>query len=221
MTSSIVFEIIAFISILPVIYILYDVWKNFEDRFDDRLFFFYLVFGFIAGAVLSIFFLMLSYSATQYIDMTIITIALFPILIEMLNLIVFQRKSFVKNYQTPFFSYAFGSGIGSAFSLALIYHISIGGIDTYIFYIIAIIFAFDMVFANAATATYVGYGLFTLKRRYNLINAMIVEFLVFFTLIPYAWSFPFVYDISGIFIAVPFYYYARKKLFMASMEVKK
>jgi len=59
MTSSIIFEIIAFISILPVIYILYDTWKNFEDKFDDRRFFFYLVFGFIAGAILSVVFLCL------------------------------------------------------------------------------------------------------------------------------------------------------------------
>ena len=221
MTSSIIFEIIAFISILPVIYILYDTWKNFEDKFDDRRFFFYLVFGFIAGAILSVVFLSLDYSASQYIDTSIFLIVLFPILIEMLVLIIFQRKYYVKNYQTVFFSYAFGAGIGSAFSLGLIYHISLGGVEGFSFYLIAIVFAFGIVLVNASTSAYVGYGMFTLKRKDNLINAMIVEFLFFFTIIPYVWSFPFIYDIFGIFIALPFYYYARKMLFKALKEAKK
>ncbi|MDP8012414.1 MAG: hypothetical protein ACP5F1_05615 [Thermoplasmata archaeon] len=220
MTSGLEFEIIAGISIMPVIYVLYDVWKNFEDKFDDRRFFFYLVFGFIAGAILSVFFLMLDYSAMQYIDMTIILIIFFPMVIEMLKFIVFQRKSFVKNYETLFFSYAFGSGLGSAFSLGLVYHLSLGGISNDLFYLIALIFSFEMVLSNSSTGIYIGYGIFSLKRRFYLTNAIIVEFLVFFTLLPYIWVFPFIYDISGIIIAIPFFYYARKLLY-SSLEVRK
>ncbi len=220
MTAGLEFEIIAGISIMPVIYVLYDVWKNFEDKFDDRRFFFYLVFGFIAGAILSVFFLMLDYSAMQYIDMTIILIIFFPMVIEMLKFIVFQRKSFVKNYETLFFSYAFGSGLGSAFSLGLVYHLSLGGISNNLFYLIALIFSFEMVLSNSSTGIYIGYGIFSLKRRFYLTNAIIVEFLVFFTLLPYVWVFPFIYDISGIIIAIPFFYYARKLLY-SSLEVRK
>ncbi|MGC8663425.1 MAG: hypothetical protein ACP5SF_02625 [Thermoplasmata archaeon] len=215
MTSGLEFEIIAGISIIPVIYILYDAWKNFENKFDDRRFFFYLVFGFIAGAILSVFFLMLEYSATNYIDMTVILIIFFPLVVEMLKFIIFQRKGFVKNYETVFFAYAFGSGLGSAFSLGLVYHLTIGGISNAIFYLIAIIFSFEIVFANSSTGIYIGYGMYSLKRRYYLTNAIIVEILIFFTLIPYIWSFPFIYDIFGVFIAIPFFYYARKLLYLS------
>ncbi|MBD6955569.1 MAG: hypothetical protein F9Y92_02860 [Thermoplasmatales archaeon] len=204
------FTIATIISIIPVAVILYDAFGKREDV-NDRGIFVYLMLGFFSGIIVSIFFLLLSSSASKYIDLTLFLVLLFPFFTVLLNFIIFNRNRYVKKKGTVHLSFSFGSGTGATFSLSLIYYYGRGFSPSIFDYLVFLLFSFVYVFSFSSAGILIGKGIFEMRRRYNLINAILVMILSFFFLIPYMWSM-IIYSTMEILIMVPIYMVLRKEL---------
>ena len=204
------FSIATIIAIIPAGLLLYDAFGKREDL-DDRGIFLYLITGFILGIPVSFFFLILLSNARDFIDLSIFLVLLFPFLNELLKFIVFNRNRFIKNKNAVYFSFSFSVGIGAMFSLSLIYYYGRSYSPGILDYIIFLIFSSMYVISNASTGILIGEGIFGMKRKYHLINAIIVQILAFLFLIPYMWSM-IIYSTIGILIMMPIYIMARNYL---------
>lgn len=193
----------ALISIIPAGIILYNAFGK-RDDVDDRGIFLYLFSGFISGIFVSIFFLLLISSARNYIDLSLFLVLLFPIFTGLLNFVVFNRKKYIGNKNAIHFSFSFGAGMGTMFSLTLIYYYARSFTPSIPDYFVFLVFSFVYVLSFSSTGIIIGKGIYESRKRYNLINAFLIEMLAFLFILPYMWSM-ILYSIMGILIMVPIY----------------
>jgi hypothetical protein len=204
------FSIATIISIIPVGVLLYDAFGKREDV-NDRGIFVYLITGFFAGIIISIFFLLLVSSARNYLDLSLFLVILFPFFTELFKFIIFNRRKYINKKEAVHYSFSFGNGMGAMFSLSLIYYYARGFSPSIFYYLVFLSFSFLYVFSFSSSGILIGKGIFEIKRRYNLINAIMVEMLAFLFLLPYMWSM-IIYSSMGILIMVPIYMFLRKEL---------
>ncbi|MEM4057868.1 MAG: hypothetical protein QXO58_06090 [Thermoplasmata archaeon] len=203
---DIIFQISAIIGIAPAFVLLYFIWNKFENFFDEKLLFFNLVMGLIIGTFVAAVFLLISYSSSKYIDLSIIFIITFAFFSELIKFLFLNRKRTSRTYIVTFNGMTFGLGIGAIWAVALTYYYSRIFFDIYIaFYFVIMSFAFSLI--HSSTGAMIGYGIYVNRRMKYLFNAILIIILFNFTLLPYIWGFPPYYSVISLIIAVPIFYY--------------
>ena len=117
------FYLSVLIGFVPSFAILYIVWGKFEGVFNEkRLFWNYFV-GWILGILIAIFFLMIKYSVSPYLDMSILFVVFFAIFTVLVKFIYLNFPKKLKDYQLPYNGFALGLGIAALWGLAMSYQI--------------------------------------------------------------------------------------------------
>lgn len=203
---DIIFQISAMIGIAPAFILLYVIWDKFENLFDERVLFFNLITGLIIGTAIAAIFLLISYSSSKYIDLSLIFIITFAFFTELIKFIFLNRKKAQKTYTVTFNGMTFGLGIGAIWTVALTYYYSRTFFNIYIaFYFVLLSFAFSLI--HSSTGSIIGYGIYINRRMRYLFNAILIMILFNFTLLPYIWGFPPYYSVISLIIAVLVFYY--------------
>ncbi len=212
MNSNLLFDISSIFSAIPFFISIYILWKYLKNEEYSRGILKNILTGMIIGLISGLVFVIISSGVYPYMDLSIIFIILFPIYLEILKFIIYQRKKYWGKIETVFYGYGLGSGLGATFSVSLLYyyfyiHINLSYFD----YFGLLIFSSSLIFINVSTTTLISYGICKKNRRI-LEDSIMIMILYFITLLPYIWGFETYYFSWSIIYVIPFYYVSIKKL---------
>ncbi len=209
------FQIALLGGVIPPLLISYWTMGNFEGLFDDKKFFFYLVIGFMIGIVLSLFFIILSYSTSSYLDMSIIFVIFFALLMELTKFVILARKKIKKDFRLVFYGSALGLGIAGTFIAGLSYRYylvhDIFGFEEVLSFILM---AFSLSYTQFMCGFFVAKGIATKEITRYMGYSFVLQALYNICLLPYIWNFhPYITAI----ITAPFIFL----LFIIPDKIKK
>ncbi len=212
MNSNLFFDISSIFSAIPFFYGIYLLWKFVDKETNERQIIKNIFTGMIIGLISGLFFVFLSYGVYSFLDLSLMLVIIFPIYLEMVKFILYQRKKYWGKRETVLYGYGLGIGIGATFSLSMLYyyfvmHQNVSIID----YLGLLLFTFSMVFINITTTLYISYGICKKKRK-MLENSMVIMILYFVTLLPFIWGFDIFYVSWNIVYVYPFYHISVKKM---------
>ena len=155
-----------FLGIIPALFLLFLGLKGFDGYYKDKIVFLSFIIGIILGVI----------SAAMEIlslSLGILIIVLFPILEQILKLIILNVSRFQKQKSTVIYGLSLGLGFGSVFTPI---SIILANFETDSIIIIAsvIIGSFGIILLQAGTGIILGYGVFTGKiLKYFLLTIII------------------------------------------------
>lgn len=144
------FTIISLISLAPAAFILYVVLGQFEGYFKDNKAFFMIILGMIIGLFTGI----LS-STVMILNILLILGVIF--LIELSKMLVMLQKPFRLNFDTPFYGFAIGSGIGATFVFVNVFYAGLIELDPRTILFILLL-SINHTMINASTGAIIGFG---------------------------------------------------------------
>ncbi|MFW5903861.1 MAG: hypothetical protein ACOCTK_00160 [Candidatus Saliniplasma sp.] len=144
------FTIISLVSLAPAAFILYFILGHFEGYFKDNKAFFMIILGMGVGLVMGI----LS-SLIMILNLLLILGVIF--LIELTKMLIMLQKPFRLNFDTPFYGFGLGSGIGATFVFVNVYYTGLIELAprTIIF---ILLLSINYTSINASTGAIIGYG---------------------------------------------------------------
>ncbi len=155
-----------FLGIIPALFLLFLGLKGFDGYYKDKIVFLSFIIGIILGVI----------SAAMEIlslSLGILIIVLFPILEQILKLIILNISRLQKQKSTVIYGLSLGLGFGSVFTPI---SIILANFETDSIIIIAsvIIGSFGIILLQAGTGIILGYGVFTGKiLKYFLLTIII------------------------------------------------
>ncbi|MFE3846288.1 protease PrsW [Thermoplasmatota archaeon] len=155
-----------FLGIIPALFLLFLGLKGFDGYYKDKIVFLSFIIGIILGVI----------SAAMEIlslSLGILIIVLFPILEQILKLIILNVSRLQKQKSTVIYGLSLGLGFGSVFTPI---SIILANFETDSIIIIAsvIIGSFGIILLQAGTGIILGYGVFTGKiLKYFLLTIII------------------------------------------------
>jgi len=193
-----------FLGIIPALFLLFLGLKGFDGYYKDKIVFLSFIIGIILGVI----------SAAMEIlslSLGILIIVLFPILEQILKLIILNFSRLQKQKSTVIYGLSLGLGFGSVFTPI---SIILANFETDSIIIIAsvIIGSFGIILLQAGTGIILGYGVFTGKILKYFLFTIIIH-------IPFtAWFFlTGIYQIEQtqillIFYGLVVYWYSSNKI---------
>lgn len=205
------FLVSTIVGFIPSFGILYFAWGKLEGIFSEKQMFWNYFIGWIMGVVIAIFFLILKYSVSAYLDLSIIFVIFFAIFTESLKYIYLNIPKKRENYQLPYQGFALGLGISALWAVAIIYqYLKYANLNPteYIVGIISFfLFSTGIASIQASAGAMLGYGIFKGEGERYLLKSMGVMAIFNLTLLPLVWDLNPIYYIFGFFIGIPYLYF--------------
>ncbi len=204
------FYMASIIGFVPSFGILYFTWGHLEGLFSEKKLFFNYFIGWIAGIVVSLFFLIGVVSVRDYLDLSVLYLLFFGFFTELLKYIYLNTPNKRRDYALPYYGFAFGLGISAIWMVSLSYYYFRDPMDT-LEYVVAfasfIIMSLALSSIHASTGALLGYGIYKNFWEKYLLQSLGLQMLFNLTLLPYVWNFPSFYYFIGVFIGFPVLYY--------------
>lgn len=144
------FTIISLITLAPAVFLLYFVLGQFEGYFKDNKAFFMIILGMGIGMMMGIL------SSTVMI-LNIILILAVIFLIELTKMLVMLQNPFRLNFDTPFYGFALGCGLGATFVFVNVFYAGLVSLE-FETVLLIILLSINYTSINASTGTLIGWG---------------------------------------------------------------
>ncbi len=144
------FTIVSLVSLAPAAFLLYFILGQFEGYFKDNKAFFMIIVGMGIGLVMGIL-------SSMIMILNILLILGVIFLTELIKMVVMLQKPFRLNFDTPFYGFAIGSGIGATFVFVNVYYAGLAELAPRTILFILLL-SINYTFINASTGTMIGYG---------------------------------------------------------------
>ena len=172
-------QIGSLMGIIPAIIVLYFIWGKFEGFFKDKLLFFHFVLGIVLGAIIGVVYLILIFIEGYNIETSIlILVILFALFTEMLKFIILNRPKYHNAYDTTYYGFAMGLGMGAMWISTLMTRkltenpAAMSDPYTYIFYLCL---SFSGIMIHSSTGAILGYGIANFKRKWAITFSLTIQ----------------------------------------------
>ncbi len=142
--------IISIVCLAPAIIILYFILGKYEGYFKDNKAFFMIILGMGIGLFTGI----LS-SIVMIVNLILILAIIF--LIEITKMLVLLQKPFRLNFDTPFYGFGMGCGVGATFVFINVFYAGLVEISTRTI-IFILLLSINYITINSSTGAVIGYG---------------------------------------------------------------
>ncbi|MFO7792644.1 MAG: hypothetical protein R6W73_06655 [Candidatus Saliniplasma sp.] len=144
------FPVISLVSLAPTAFILYFVLGQFEGYFKDNKAFFMIILGMAIGLFTGIL-----ASTIMLVNLILILAVIF--LIELTKMLVLLQKPFRLNFDTPFYGFGMGCGLGATFVFVNIFYAGLAELSaTTLLFILLLSINYTAI--NSSTGAIIGYG---------------------------------------------------------------
>jgi RsiW-degrading membrane proteinase PrsW (M82 family) len=155
--------LISLFGIVPALLIIYFVLRTYDKYFKHNMFFMLFAGGIVLGTIAFVFHLMLDPFFLSSVDLAFLGYILgFSLLEELMKFIILYYKSFRGDYETTYYGFALGLGIGAMIITGLVYLGVLtdpGGLEPEVLVIPSALFlSIGIVGMNGATGAIIGYG---------------------------------------------------------------
>jgi hypothetical protein len=166
-----------FLGIIPALFILFLGLKGYDGYYKEKNVFLSFIIGIILGMVSIV--MELSVFSTEIF---ILLIFLYPILEQILKLMVLNIRRLQENKSTVIYGLTLGLGFGSIYAPISLILLNNYETESFLFILSVIIGSTGMIFLHSATGILIGYGVFSKKIvKYYIISIIItIPFTAFF-----------------------------------------
>jgi hypothetical protein len=205
------FYVATIIGFVPSFGILYFAWGKLEGLFNEKKMFWNYFIGWLFGIIIAIFFLILKYSLYSYLDLSILFVIIFAIFTESFKFIFLNLPKKRGDYEQPYYGFALGLGISAIWSVSIIYqyliYTTLDQLNYGITIISFLLLSIALSAIHASSGAILGYGIYRKEGLNSLMQAIGLQILFNFTLLPLIWGMHPIYYFIGIFIAIPYLYF--------------
>lgn len=142
--------IIGIIVFIPAVIALYYFLGEYEKYFKANKALFMVIAGLAVGVGAGFF-------SLSFFLQGIVLALLLIVLVEVIKFLVMMQKPFRMNYDTPFYGFAFGTGIGAMMVFTLVYGFRLFSLELTEVILIFLI-SYNYTFVHASTGALIGYG---------------------------------------------------------------
>jgi hypothetical protein len=193
-----------FIGIIPALFLLYLSLKGYEGYYKDKNIFLSLLAGLVAG-------FFAAFMELVTIGAGIIVIVLFPVLEQILKMMILNIRRLQERGDTTVYGLSLGLGFGSIFTPVTMIIANVQT-ESLALMLLVIIGSMGIILIHGATGAIIGYGIYAHKLSKYFVLALVLHFPVtswFFITTFYEVE---QYQIGLIFYGLVIYWYATKKI---------